>query len=194
MQKILYLKNPLLILLIMLFIKSSNIYATQIEDSISVALKKGSLQDAFVAIEQKTDLRFLYSNEDVNICLEEDTLFRKVPLKDILTLFFQKTDLTWNIQDRIIFVKKNANKKQSNVVPIISGRVRDEQGRTLSGVSVFIKDTSIETITDVNGLFSLEAEETNGKIIVFSFAGMERKEVIYKDPEYLDIVLRKDSF
>ncbi len=194
MQKILYLKNPLLILLIMLFIKSSNIYATQIEDSISVALKKGSLQDAFVAIEQKTDLRFLYSNEDVNICLEEDTLFRKVPLKDILTLFFQKTDLTWNIQDRIIFVKKNINKKQSNVVPIISGRVRDEQGRTLSGVSVFIKDTSIETITDVNGLFSLEAEETNGKIIVFSFAGMERKEVIYKDPEYLDIVLRKDSF
>ncbi len=194
MQKILYLKNPLLILLIMLFIKSSNIYATQIEDSISVALKKGSLQDAFVAIEQKTDLRFLYSNEDVNICLDEDTLFRKVPLKDILTLFFQKTDLTWNIQDRIIFVKKNINKKQSNVVPIISGRVRDEQGRTLSGVSVFIKDTSIETITDVNGLFSLEAEETNGKIIVFSFAGMERKEVIYKDPEYLDIVLRKDSF
>ena len=194
MQKILYLKNPLLILLIMLFIKSSNIYATQIEDSISVALKKGSLQDAFVAIEQKTDLRFLYSNEDVNICLEEDTLFRKVPLKDILTLFFQKTDLTWNIQDRIIFVKKNTNKKQSNVVPIISGRVRDEQGRTLSGVSVFIKDTIIETITDVNGLLSLEAEKTNGKIIVFSFAGMERKEVIYKDPEYLDIVLRKDSF
>lgn len=194
MQKILYLKNPLLILLIMLFIKSSNIYATQIEDSISVALKKGSLQDAFVAIEQKTDLRFLYSNEDVNICLEEDTLFRRVPLEDILTLLFQKTDLTWNIQDRIIFVKKNINKKQSNVVPIISGRVRDEQGRTLSGVSVFIKDTSIETITDVNGLFSLEAEETNGKIIVFSFAGMERKEVIYKDPEYLDIVLRKDSF
>ena len=91
-------------------------------------------------------------------------------------------------------MKKNINKKQSNVVPIISGRVRDEQGRTLSGVSVFIKDTSIETITDVNGLFSLEAEETNGKIIVFSFAGMERKEVIYKDPEYLDIVLRKDSF
>lgn len=194
MQKILYLKNPLLILLIMLFIKSSNIYATQIEDSISVALKKGSLQDAFVAIEQKTDLRFLYSNEDVNICLEEDTLFRRVPLEDILTLLFQKTDLTWNIQDRIIFVKKNINKKQSNVVPIISGRVRDEQGRTLSGVSVFIKDTRIETITDVNGLFSLEAEETNGKIIVFSFAGMERKEVIYKDPEYLDIVLRKDSF
>lgn len=194
MQKILYLKNPLLILLIMLFIKSSNIYATQIEDSISVALKKGSLQDAFVAIEQKTDLRFLYSNEDVNICLEEDTLFRRVPLEDILTLLFQKTDLTWNIQDRIIFVKKNINKKQSNVVPIISGRVRDEQGRTLSGVSVFIKDTRIETITDVNGLFSLEAGETNGKIIVFSFAGMERKEVIYKDPEYLDIVLRKDSF
>ena len=51
---------------------------------------------------------------------------------------------------------------------VISGVVIDnENNESLPGVSVFIKDTQIGTLTDIDGKYSIEAE--SGQIIVFSF-------------------------
>ncbi|MCG9791845.1 SusC/RagA family TonB-linked outer membrane protein [Flavobacterium algicola] len=58
----------------------------------------------------------------------------------------------------------------------VTGVVMDQKGETLIGASVAIKGTSIGTITDVDGKFTLPV---NGKaaIIVVSFVGFDTKEV-----------------
>jgi TonB-linked SusC/RagA family outer membrane protein len=58
----------------------------------------------------------------------------------------------------------------------LSGKVFDEKGIELPGVSVSIKNTKIGVITDAKGNFSLNAPASS-QTIVFSFLGMEEQQV-----------------
>jgi TonB-linked SusC/RagA family outer membrane protein len=58
----------------------------------------------------------------------------------------------------------------------LSGKVYDERGIELPGVSVSIKNTKIGVITDSEGKFSLNAP-LGSQVLVFSFLGMEQQEV-----------------
>ena len=57
----------------------------------------------------------------------------------------------------------------------ITGRVTDEDGDPIAGVSVLVKGTKTGTVTDDKGNFSIEA--SNGDILVFSSVSYGTKEV-----------------
>lgn len=58
----------------------------------------------------------------------------------------------------------------------ISGEVTDENGELILGASVLVKGTSIGTITDVNGRYTIQASDPNGTL-VFSYIGYQTTEV-----------------
>lgn len=58
---------------------------------------------------------------------------------------------------------------------VITGRVTDEEGSPIAGVSVLVKGTKTGTATDGNGNFSIEANI--GNALVFSSVGYGTKEV-----------------
>ncbi len=59
----------------------------------------------------------------------------------------------------------------------ITGTVTSaEDGSTLPGVSVSVKGTTLGTITDIDGKFLIKAPQ-NAQTLVFSFVGMQTKEV-----------------
>ncbi|HEX7365621.1 MAG TPA: TonB-dependent receptor [Pelobium sp.] len=61
---------------------------------------------------------------------------------------------------------------------VITGTVVDENGESLPGVSVGIKNTNIGTTTSVNGTYSLNVPtQYSGGTLVFSFIGYATKEV-----------------
>jgi len=62
-----------------------------------------------------------------------------------------------------------AQKKQ------ISGKVTDDQGQPLSGVSISVKNTSDATKTNENGSFTIEA--TVGQVLVFTYIGSQKQEI-----------------
>jgi TonB-linked SusC/RagA family outer membrane protein len=74
----------------------------------------------------------------------------------------------------------------------IKGTVTDDKGVTLPGVSVSVKGTSIGAITDVNGNYSLTVP-SNGKILVFSFIGMETQEVTIGAKTIINVGLKLSS-
>jgi TonB-linked SusC/RagA family outer membrane protein len=76
----------------------------------------------------------------------------------------------------------------------VSGVVTDSLGTALPGTSVIIKGTAIGTTTDVNGAYTLSADNylPAGSIIVFSFIGFKTREVEYNDQTKLDIQLQED--
>jgi TonB-linked SusC/RagA family outer membrane protein len=70
----------------------------------------------------------------------------------------------------------------------ITGTVTDEQGVPLPGVNVTVKNTTIGTITDLDGNFELTVPE-NTEAVVISFIGMETQEVSVVGRTSLSIVL-----
>ena len=69
----------------------------------------------------------------------------------------------------------------------VKGTVSDESGKTLQAASVLIKGTSKGTITDQNGMFTIDA--SSGNILVISSLGFITKEVAVKDEKNLSITL-----
>ncbi len=58
----------------------------------------------------------------------------------------------------------------------LTGKVNGTDGSSLPGVSIVVKGTTIGTVTDVDGNFSLQAPQNAGTL-VFSFVGMKEQEV-----------------
>ncbi|WP_247235701.1 TonB-dependent receptor [Telluribacter sp. SYSU D00476] len=73
----------------------------------------------------------------------------------------------------------------------VTGKVVDESGEPLLGVTVLEKGRNKGTVTDVEGTFSLETEI--GATLVFSFVGYTAQEVTVTDTKNLTITLRQDA-
>lgn len=71
---------------------------------------------------------------------------------------------------------KQLNEDAKQTGKTVSGTVTDEDGNPVPGTTVVIKGTTIGTVTDINGKYSLEVENESD-ILVFSFVGMTTQEI-----------------
>jgi Ca-activated chloride channel family protein len=74
----------------------------------------------------------------------------------------------------------------------ISGTVVDPYGNPLPGVNVLIKGTTLGTVTDANGAFTLSIPE-GSVTLVFNSVGYATKEIRIKDSSPLNVVLEEDQ-
>jgi TonB-linked SusC/RagA family outer membrane protein len=76
----------------------------------------------------------------------------------------------------------------------ITGTVTDvDDGSTLPGVSVVVKGTSIGTVTDIDGKFSLNVP-SDAKVLRLSFIGFETKEITLTSANNYAVVFEKATF
>ncbi len=72
---------------------------------------------------------------------------------------------------------------------LINGFVKDEAGNPLPGVSVVVKGTTSGTVTDINGAYQIPVTMSD-KYLVFTYAGMEQKEVRITKSNQINVVLK----
>lgn len=73
----------------------------------------------------------------------------------------------------------------------ITGTVVDEQGEALIGATVLVQGTSVGTVTDIDGKFSLNVG-ADAKVIVFSYTGFASQELELGASNVLDVTLESD--
>ena len=74
---------------------------------------------------------------------------------------------------------------------IITGRVTNEKGLPLPGVTIMIKGTSKGAITDTQGNFSLQVLETDKTLIVSSIGLKKQEEVEINNRRVINIVMEQ---
>lgn len=73
----------------------------------------------------------------------------------------------------------------------VTGVVKDDTGETLPSATVVIKGTTKGTITDFDGNYSLVVPSAE-TVLVYSFAGMDKKEVTVGNQTVIDVTLGSD--
>ena len=69
-------------------------------------------------------------------------------------------------------------KSQEEVKKItVKGKVVDEKGEMLPGVTVLLKGTTVGIVTDIDGKFKIELPKRDTMILVFTFVGMKSHEL-----------------
>lgn len=74
----------------------------------------------------------------------------------------------------------------------ISGKVTDSSGAALPGVTILIKGSTSGVITDVNGNYTISNVPANATL-VFSFVGMETKEVLCAGKSTINLTLSEST-
>lgn len=74
---------------------------------------------------------------------------------------------------------------------VISGVVKDQTGETVISASVMVKGTTIGTVTDFDGNYTLEVPD-DAKVLVFSYVGMKTQELTITG-NVMNVVLAEDA-
>ncbi|UNY97821.1 TonB-dependent receptor [Zhouia spongiae] len=85
-------------------------------------------------------------------------------------------------------LKENHLKNNTRFQTNISGKITDEEGIAIPGVSVVIKGTNIGVATDFDGIFNLSAPNPNA-ILIVSSVGFKTQEVPINGRTNIDIIL-----
>jgi len=73
----------------------------------------------------------------------------------------------------------------------VTGHVTDESDADFTGVNIIVKGTTIGTVTDSNGKYSIDVPDANS-VLVFSFLGYATQEVTVGDRTVIDLKMNAD--
>src|SRR5690606_22800047 len=150
-------------------------------------------------IEASTD--YVFFTKDNNLIKKSVVSINvsNASIEEVLNLCFKDLPLSYKIIDKTIVIGKKEKPKVSAAesaakpaaVPI-TGKVTDKKGVPLPGVSVKLRGTSIGTVTDADGNYSLSVPERKGTL-VFTYIGFSTQEIVIGNDQTINAVLQEET-
>lgn len=164
------------------------------QQRVTLEKKDASLESIFKSIHHQTGYNFLYSNSVINRANPVNIDVENVSLETALDQCLKNQPLIYNIVNKTVVIKVDNQKiKQSVPAPIeVSGRVTDENGNPLVGVSIQVKNTQTGTITDDDGEYTITVPSKQSTL-VFTYIGYTSVEKVVGDKTVLNVVLQTES-
>ncbi|MTH15263.1 SusC/RagA family TonB-linked outer membrane protein [Flavobacterium sp. LC2016-01] len=176
-QNDLKLKLTTLLILVAMFNIRANTYAQKTK--VTLELNNSTIEKVIETIEQKTDFRFIYKLNDIDLDRTISINVKDQSIYVVLDKLFKGTPTEFKIRDTQIILKKPELKTE--VIPFqkqtVSGIITDENGLPLPGASVIEEGTKNGMVTDFDGKYKLTVESSQSVIIV-TFVGYKEKKVI----------------
>ncbi len=79
------------------------------------------------------------------------------------------------------------------ITKTVKGKVLNEKGEPLIGVTIKVKNQSIGITTDIDGFYSLDLTDDKDIVLVFSYIGYIPLEIRVEDRTLLDVILQPDN-
>jgi TonB-dependent starch-binding outer membrane protein SusC len=154
---------------------------------ITLSERNASLQKVLRQIQKQSGYDFLYSSELLQKVGTISVEVKNVSLDRALDQCLAGKSLTYSIVGKTVVIKPREERPIPSVketvqepqVFDITGRVIDEQGQGLKGVSVHNKNAKVGTMTDAEGRFTLKA--TTGDVLELTFVGYTTQTVRVRD-------------
>lgn len=158
---------------------------------VTLDYKDASFLEVISAFQKQTGVKFLYNIEKVKNKRCDDLRLHNVPVDQAIQIVLGAFGFTYSMVEGVVVVNEalNTTTPQDSPVRMITGKVVSKSGENLPGVTIRIKGTPVGMATDINGNFSIMLPGADTYTLVFSFVGMETKEVVYKEDKPLTVVL-----
>ncbi len=170
----------------LLLITFMGVQATGYSQTTELNLKaqNSTVKQILRQIEDQSEFFFMYNDRKVDVNRKVNIDLEKKSIDEILQSLFDGTNTSYLIKDRQIVLYLNNDNDFLNHgssgfvqnIPSVSGKVTDETGEGLPGVTVLVKGTTTGTITDLDGNYQLNNLPEDA-VLVFSFVGMQSQEV-----------------
>ena len=165
--------------------------------SVTIQENDARLENVLNEIEKQTDYLFIY-NKYVNVNRKVSIDLNKSSLEEALKNLFDGTNVKYSFDGSYILLTQKNDAPNKTILSnaqqkdLISGKVTDNHGETIVGANVVVKgSTSVGTITDINGNFSIQVPDK--AVLIVSYIGYLSQEVEIKGQRPIRVVLTEDT-
>src|SRR6218665_490182 len=169
--------------------------------SVDIELHNQDIKTLFKTIENRTGLLFAYQPQIIKDFPKVTTPRGRRSVSDILNSVFQGSNLVYKQVDKnVVIYKKEADKtvestsktkKSEDASYILSGKILDENGQPLPGVSILLVGGNKQGISDFDGQFYIELP--SGKhVLKVSYLGYKTQQVTVENQTSITIKMQPD--
>ncbi len=198
---LLVMKLTMVIVLISMLHVSATVYSQATK--LTLDMKETTIKEVLQEIESISKFRFIYQNEEVDLNKKINAKFENDAIEKILNKLFEGENINYSITaTNLILIKPGqqlVNEKFRHWVDeemvqqkTITGKVSDQSGQPLPGVTVVVKGTTQGTVTNAYGEYSL-TNIPDEATLLFSFVGMRMQEVIVGIQSSINIVMEQET-
>lgn len=192
--KKIFLYLPQLVILLLVFNLNLSAKAFSQYQKISVSLKNANVEQFISAIKKQCDVGFIYDYNKIKDIPAITIDVKNESISNVLEQALRGSGFIAEIEKNTIIIRRSDLPQAAKQLVKVRGKVVSTDGSLMPGVTVLIKGTTLGTSTNEQGEFELSIPDPKGKILVFSFIGMEGKEVEIRNPqEELKVILKETA-
>ncbi|WP_299590427.1 SusC/RagA family TonB-linked outer membrane protein [Mucilaginibacter sp.] len=164
--------------------------ATSFAQRISLNKDNAPLRETLNDIRIQSGYSIFYDADILRNARAVNVHIKNATLSQALEQCFKGQPFSYVINKNTIVIAPKKQIETGEVHEIsISGKVTDEKGETLPGVTIRLKDGSRTSIADANGNYSILIPDGKG-ILVYSFVGYMTQEIAVNNRTKIDIQLQ----
>lgn len=172
--------------------------AQDIRDTrITFEAQQTTLKNALQKLQKQSGFNVFYLSSKVTPYKDINVPVGNRTVQETLELLLKRTPFSFRQEGKtIILTDKTASvttePSELMLKRPVRGKVMDEKGEALPGVSILLKGGQHGTITDENGNYQLEIENDNS-ILVYSFVGYLSQEIVVGSKSNIEVTLQSDT-
>jgi len=158
-----------------------------------------TVSQVFREIERNSDYILIYNEKTLDINRKVTIIADNDSIETILNRVFTGTKIDYKISGRQIAISESESAAPVNDTSVydaglqqvaVTGTITDQQGVPIAGVTVLVKGTTIGTLTNQDGKYSLPKVPQDATL-VFTFIGMITQEVPLNGQTRIDVALKE---
>ncbi|HVW61231.1 MAG TPA: SusC/RagA family TonB-linked outer membrane protein, partial [Puia sp.] len=166
--------------------------ATYSQGDLSLHYKKTEVSKILTAIQKESPYRFFYNNGLLNQLGKVDIRVNKASLPEVLNILLgSRFNFTITDKNLVIISPAGSDNTTAIVFAEIKGRVVDENGKPLSGVTVKVQNANRTVTTDEKGEFTIDAPED--ATLEISYVGYKAQALSVKGQKFLQVALQPNA-
>lgn len=158
-------------------------------EKITVTVTKKPLENVLEKLSKQYNYQFFY-NASLLKGVSVSASIQEAGIRDVMKKLLEGTGLQCSVKGKTIII--TAIPKKAVAKTLLHGRITDNEGNTLPGVTIFTQDKSQATVTDIDGRFSFSQPLKYGTVLHCTSVGMRPHDVVYSGEELLQIVMVED--
>lgn len=181
---------------VMLLLSLTTVSASTYAQRFSLRESKSKLTNLLHKVERQIPYRFVYNNTELKDVYVDKVDLKSVSLKDGLDELINANGLEYTIVEDNILIRRSDRpvkdlQREIAQQVVVKGRVSDQSGQPVEGVSVLVKDQASGAIavTASDGTYSIEVNQQDA-VLLFKHISYVEKELKLQGQRVLNVVLQ----